>query len=146
MPHFLMPPNFSTFSASLIYFVEDIVKMSEIKTEIEATMADGKPENPPLQQKKLSVKKQSAPKPPEPQKLPTNPQPIAKITANQEPAARASANQKPAAQASANPKKPEEEEDILAKFGVTFGYDDATDGKPGADSNPNQQVSNRCSL
>ena len=130
--------------------------MSEIKTEIEATMADGKPENPSLQQKKLSVKKQSAPKPPEPQKLQTNPepvtkptakpQPITKITANQQPAPRASANQKPAAQASANQKKPEEEEDILAKFGVTFGYGDATDGKPDADSNPNQQVSNRCSL
>ena len=130
--------------------------MSEIKTEIEATMADGKPENPPLQQKKLSVKKQSAPKPPEPQKLQTNPepvskptakpQPITKITANQQPAPRASANQKPAAQASANQKKPEEEEDILAKFGVTFGYDDASDGKPGADSNLNQQVSDRCSL
>ena len=139
-----------------IVFVEDIIRMSEIKTEIEATMADGKPENPPLQQKKLSVKKQSAPKPPEPQKLPTNPepvtkptakpQPITRITANQQPADRASANQKPVAQASANQKKPEEEEDILAKFGVTFGYDDTTDGKPGADSNPNQQVNNRCSL
>ena len=139
-----------------IVFVEDIIRMSEIKTEIEATMADGKPENPPLQQKKLSVKKQSAPKPPETQKLPTNPEPVTKptakpqpmtrITANQQPADRASANQKPAAQSSANQKKPEEEEDILAKFGVTFGYDDATDGKPGADSNPNQQVSNRCSL
>ena len=134
-----------------IVFVEDIIRMSEIKTEIEATMADGKPENPPLQQKKLSVKKQSAPKPPEPQKLQTNPEPVSKFTAKPQPittitAPRASANQKPAAQASANQKKPEEEEDILAKFGVTFGYDDATDGKPGADSNPNQQVSNRCSL
>lgn len=96
--------------------------MSEIQTEIEATMTDTSlpantkskpaPLTSPVQQKKLSTKKQSAPKPPEPPKLPTNPEPVSIPVTNQKPP------QEPANE------KPAQEEDILAKFGITFGYDE----------------------